>query len=289
MAKRKQADEKLRLSHSSANLLRGCEKRYHLYKVAHAKNDPDYEENDSLSIGKAFHHIQEKTKHQPAPLGKLLKECVESEDIGLKIIYFGLVAGMCQKYWTFHEDSGTEIIGIEYQILTDKVIGYVDIITKDRAGWYIEDLKCFKGFYPATAVKLPKDPQINLYAYHAPEIAERYGLKLEDFKGAGWRVITKSSARKRPSEKMSEYARRVAGLTKVHRIIVPADRLDPAEAMDLHTELFTTAELLHETDYRPDPNYNYCMNYFSPCQYWSKCYGKTYSESLEEAEGFLGK
>lgn len=279
------SNKTIRLSHSSANLLRGCERRYVEYKVKGTKPDSDYVESNALSVGKAFHYIQEKGRHEPTSLSLALKECHESEDIGLGHNDYGLVAGMSKAYWEFHKQSKTKVVGLEYKIETDNVVGFVDLVSIDESGkWYIEDLKCFKGFYPSAVVGLANDPQLNLYAYHAGDIAKEYGLKLNKFAGAGLRVVTKSTAKQQKKETLSDLAKRISRLVKVHRIIIPAEELHPERTMELHEDLYLTANSLHNTSHEPTQNFNYCMNYFSPCPYWSKCHGRNYTESMESVQ-----
>jgi hypothetical protein len=281
MTKRELTDT--RLSHSSANTLRSCEQKYVHYKVLGANPDPDYTESDALSVGKAFHYIQEQSRHEKTRLADYIEYCKTSEDIKLPEDKAGLVAGMCKAYWAFHAQSGTKIVDVEYKISTDHVVGYIDAITLDDQGkWYIEDLKCYKGFYPSSVVGLSRDQQLNLYAYHAADIAKTYKLRLRDFGGAGLRIVTKSSAKQKGTEGLRHYSDRLAKLIKIYRVIVPAEDLDPEAAMAEHENLQLIANNLHAQAYEPSRNYGSCLNYFSPCQYWSKCYGKTYTQMVEE-------
>ena len=280
---KRRAIEDGRLSHSSANLLRGCETRYFHYKVAGTKTDADYIDSDGLSVGKAFHYVQEWGKHQPVPLGTVLKQCAQDPEIALSPQYFGLVAGMSKAYWAYHAQSGTKVIDIEYKIDTRSVVGYIDLISQDEAGkWYIEDLKAYKGFSPNIAAGLARDPQLNLYAFHVSDIAKRCKLKIKDFGGAALRIVTKSSAKqKEGKENLAQFSDRVAKLTKIYRVVVPANELRPEETMQAHEDLQLIAHNIANEAYEPARNYNYCMNYFSPCPYWSKCHGKTFTEMSE--------
>lgn len=271
-----------RLSHSSANLLRGCETRYFYYKVLGAKSDSDYIDSDGLSVGKAFHHVQETGRHEQIPLGPVLKDCALDPDIQLSPSYFGLVAGMSKAYWAYHAQSGTKVIDVEYKIDTASVVGYVDLISMDEAGkWYIEDLKAYKGFSPATVTGLARDPQLNLYAFHMADISKKYKLKVKDFGGVALRIVTKSSAKQKDKENLAQFSDRVAKLTKIHRVVVPAKELRSEETVQAHEDLQLIAHNIANESYEPARNYAYCMNYFSPCPYWSRCHGKTFTEMSE--------
>lgn len=274
-----------KLSHSSASELRGCEYRWWLRKVKKTRADLDYRESDGLSVGKAVHHIQERSRHEPAALAPLLKECAVSSDIRLSKYNFGLVAVMCQVYWAYQAQCGLEVIGVEYEIDNERVSGFLDLISldPDTGLWFIEDLKCFKSFSPNTVVGLPKDPQLNLYAGFKNEVAKEYGLDPEKFGGAGYRVVTKTTSKVRESETITQFIARTRKLIKVYRVIVPASELAVEATGKNHSVVQLRAERILEGD-TPSKNYGYCMNYFSPCQFWSKCHGKTYTDSLEDAK-----
>jgi len=273
------------LSHSSAQEFRGCEYRWWLRKVEGIAPDSDYSDSDGLSVGKAFHHVQERSKHEPADLAELLKECEASKDIGLSAEHFGLVAVMSDVYWRYQAQSKLKVVGVEYAIESPNVSGFLDLISMDEDGvWYIEDLKCFKSFSINSVVGLPKDPQLNLYASFFSDVAKHYGLKAAKFGGAGYRIITKTTSKKRENETISAFVDRTRKAIKVYRMIVPVARLDTCGTRDRHDLTKTRADAIIKGETNPRRNYGYCMNYFSPCQFWSKCHGQTYSESVDSAK-----
>jgi len=121
------------LSHSSANSLLGCEQKYVHYKVLATKTDKDYEPSTALAIGKAFHSIMEKSKHEkPGSISTELYRCEKDTDIGLKEANFPLVHAMVLKYLRLHKSMNLNVLAVETELRTDWFLGYVDAIMSDE-------------------------------------------------------------------------------------------------------------------------------------------------------------
>lgn len=267
------------LSHSSAETLSTCEQRYHYYKIQQAPQDPDYQKADSLSLGSAFHKVLEDSKHEkPASIRDELIKCTQDPDIQLPESDILLAHAMVLKYLRLHKQMGLKVLAVEVDIETKEVKGYVDAIMEDGDGkWWIVDMKTWKDLKPHAVVMLQKDPQAMLYASHAALIAEQLGLDLSKFGGCRWRVVTKSSAKLQSKETEAEYIMRlVEKHLSAYDIPIPFQESDASERLEAHLVMHKrTTKLLKEA---PRRNYKACYNYFSPCPYWSRCYGKTYSE-----------
>jgi hypothetical protein len=265
------------LSHSSAQTLMTCEQRWVYYKVDGFPNDPDYEKADSLGLGSAFHKVLEDSKHEkPASIRAELEKCVLDPDVQLRKDDILLVHAMILKYLRLHKQMGFKVLAVETEVKTDSCILYVDAVMEDLQGfWWIVDLKTYKQL-PNVAM-LSRDPQLTLYASHAALIAEIYQLDLKKFGGVRWRVVTKSAAKMQPKEDEATFVKRlVEKHVKAYDIPVPKETLDTEERLAIHTALYKRSLKLAQS--APIRNYASCFNYYSPCQYWSRCYGKTYSE-----------
>lgn len=265
------------LSHSSAQTLMTCEQQYAYYKIDGFPHDPDYQKADSLALGSAFHKVLEDSKHEkPASIRAELEKCIDDPDIRLPADDLLLCHGMILKYLRLHKQMGFKVLAVETEIKTEWFHGFIDAVMEDHQGfWWVVDLKTYKTL-PNVAM-LTRDPQLNLYAGHAAVLAETLKLDLKKFGGVRWRVVTKSAAKMQPKEDEATFVKRlVEKHVKAYDIPVPAEVLAPEERLELHQALYKRSLKLVKT--KPVKNYASCFNYFSPCRYWSRCYGKTYTE-----------
>lgn len=273
------------LSHSSASTLLECEQRYVYYKIDGAKEDSDYVKADSLGLGSAFHKVLEDSHHEkPVSISAALQALVDDPEVKLNAEDLLLCHAMVLKYLRLHKQMGLKVLAVETEIKTKWVHGFVDAIMEDADGkWWIVDLKTYKDLKPSTVAMLSRDPQLTLYAAHAFYLAEIHGLDLSKFGGCRWRVVTKSSARQKATETEADFVKRLADdHVKAYDIPVQAAMFDTQERLDLHVDLHKRTQKLVKV--KPVRNYRACFNFFSPCPYWSKCYGKTYSEMLSDQE-----
>ena len=271
------------LSHSSASTLLECEQRYAYYKVDGFPNDPDYVKSDALAIGSAFHKVLEDSRHEkPESIRKAILACVEDPEIRLPESEVLLLHAMILKYLRLHKQMGFKVLAIEIGIETKEVIGYIDAVMEDHQGmWWIVDLKAKKSLSPTEIAMLKTDPQLNLYAAHAGMIADMLKLDVKKFGGCRWRVVTKTTAKQKTGESEADYVARLADSNvKAYDIPVPFDEAAAAERLETHLALHKRTKSLAKS--KPIKNFKACNSYFSPCPYWSRCYGKTYSESLDQ-------
>lgn len=269
------------LSHSSAKTLLGCEQKYVHYKVKGTKPDSDYEKSDALAVGSAFHWILEKSNHEkPESILDELAKCESDPDILLPPSQGPLVHAMVLKYLRLHKRMEFKVLQIEFQILTDFVTGFVDALMQDPDGrWWIVDLKTAANFYQANVPLLFLDPQLNLYAAHAEEIAERFDLDMAKFGGCRWRVTTKSRLKQKYDEDRMEYTKRLLKSVKCYDIEVPIEKMAPMDTLERHNKIFARSKQLYSPKAKPSKNFGNCMAFFKPCEYWSKCHGGLYSET----------
>lgn len=277
---RKLNKDDTRLSPSSASILRGCEQKWVHYKVNDTKYDEDYEEGDNLKIGKAFHWIIEQTEHKyPKRIVPYLKACTENEDILLEKDHYALIVGMVYSYTKYHAKSGLSIVAIEESIEDEKFNGHIDAIMKDKKDrWWICDNKTFAYFSPSQVSQFANHIQMNLYSYFAPQLAEEHDLDMNKFMGCRLFITTKPRVKRKKDETIGEMAERLKELCATWDVEIPISNMDPNLHMYLHDKLHTRSIKLRTGNTAPSRNYDYCMSYFRPCQYWSNCHGSTYSE-----------
>lgn len=272
-----------RLSYSSASELRGCEQRYYHRKVAGTKQDSDYEEGDAFSIGKAFHYILEHNRHEkPEKMGVWLRKCTREKDILLNPKYYALLSAMVLTYVKLHKKSRLKVVGVEDEIVEEDYFrGFIDVTLMDMKGnWWLSDMKTFKYFDGSNIAALRRNVQLTLYSAYAYQIAEKYGLDMEQFQGFMYRVVTKPGLKQTKHETQADYAKRLFRSCKAFQVEVPFELLDIDSIVEEHTRAQEIATMLIDDMKGPRKNYANCFSYFKPCPYWSKCHGgKTFTES----------
>jgi len=245
-----------------------CQQKYFYNKIAKVAKDSDYEEGDAMNFGKAFHKVLELTLHTSYSDKLILEAMAEFE---VDRFSRPLLTAMLDNYVKLHKASGLKVVRCEFQILTPEYNGFIDFIAQASNGWYIGDNKTAATYKEDIVKRLHLDEQVNLYSHFAPEIARALEMK-GPYLGFRYRQSIKSKAGT------------PAGLAKgtpTYDIEIPASMLKPEEAWSAHLERHGIAVELHN-GVAPKRNLNACMDYFRPCEHWSKCYGRLYSESAPE-------
>jgi hypothetical protein len=252
--------------------LGSCETKYYHRKVANTPKDSDYEESDALGLGKAFHAVLEKNLHKTFTEQEIISSIVE---FNVAPSDKDLLTTMLNKYVAFRIMSGIRVVKCELQITTSIYNGFIDYIAIQGNKWYIGDLKTAARHDESILSRLPLDPQLNLYAHFADEIdiavPEVVGL---EFAGCLYSQITKSKA---GTQKGLD-----AGV-KVYETFIPVEAMAPEVIWDLFQSAQTRAEEIHAGEV-PKKNFSSCFNFFSPCQYFSQCYGSTFTDNRNKVK-----
>lgn len=278
----------VRLSYSSLKNLQTCEQKFWHSKINKTENDPDYEESDALGVGKAFHQTLEKTNHKAVNIKDVDEALMEH---AVPQINRPMIIAMAMKAKELNEASGIDIVHCELELSHGDYVGYVDALGKEKdGGWWIIDLKSAGNYDPKLIPRLPLDLQLNLYAYFKDHIAGVLGLDPDKFRGCKYRQITKSKANKKAGESDAEFIKRLItpapdrynpGMVKApveaRDFTIPYFTMNPSMAWEIIQEnLIRARELQHGE--APKKNYNACMDFFKPCQYFSKCHGVTHTD-----------
>lgn len=266
------------LSPSSLALFQGCNRKYFYKKVVKYPIDTDTSDDLlSFAIGKAFHKVLEDTKHEleGVPLTKVVEVCTSFGLDGDE--WSPMVAAMLMQYKAMHKNAGLSAHTCEVIVETDQFYGIVDVILVDKdMNWWIGDMKTAGTWRPEMDVpKLPRHPQLNLYAYHHLELAEMLDLDPDKFKGCRYRVTTKSKLVKKVSESVYEYIQRMREKIISLDIILPIAIMAPGSIYGIHqTAARYIAEFSPKLDEASfDQNFGNCTAYFRPCEFWSRCHG----------------
>lgn len=274
-----------RLSHSSANLLRSCERRYWHYKVNKTVEDPDYNRDlQSFAVGKVFHQVLEDHMHKkPEKIVHVIEAACA--DNGCDPESIPMVHAMLLRYYEEHKKAGLSVVKCEYQIDAEEVVGYVDVIMKEEDGsWWIVDLKTYKSMSFVKPANLTRDYQLNLYAAYKEEMAEEFGLDIDKYKGCVLRVVTKPALKQKASETYIEYVSRMKKSAKFFDIKIPHRLMHPQEIYETHLELHEKSMEMRKWDKKGSCNYNSCFSYFSPCPYYSQCHDDTFTSLQKELQ-----
>jgi hypothetical protein len=271
-------DEDVRLSHSSAQLLRSCERRYWHYKVDKTEVDPDYDKDlQSFAVGKVFHQVLEDNNHEkPEKIVNTIEAACEQHSCDFESI--PMIHAMLLRYYEEHKKNKLEVVKCELKLDADEVIGFIDVIMKEPSGkWWIVDLKTYKSMYFVKPANLTMDYQLNLYSYFAPEIAKELQLDPLGFQGCILRVVTKPSLKQRKEESYVEYVSRMKESAKFYDIKIPKSYMNPTEVFNSHYMLYKKSLEMRKWNAKGSCNYNNCFSYNSPCPYYSKCHDGTYT------------
>jgi hypothetical protein len=194
-----------------------------------------------------------------------------------------MILAMCLKYWELHSKQGLTIICCEMEIGDINVIGYIDAVMSDENGfWYIVDLKTAGRLNSSLLSRLSRDVQLNLYSYYASQVAAVYGLDLSMFAGTRYRVTTKCTIKKQARETAHAFRERCYGKIESYDIFIPEKDLIAEEThasiLKLRDE---SMKLLEKREHEVPQNMSYCENYFKPCEWWSLCYGNTFTDGAK--------
>jgi len=275
------------LSYSSMCDLATCEAKYYFRKVAMVPKDADAEESEALGVGKAFHEYLEDVLHgekfnaktfDSAVMAKAIEHNVEEEA--------HLIGAMALAYMKLHKASGLIVVKCEQQVETPKYNGFIDVILKDASGnWWIGDLKTAARFDDKKVAQLPKDQQLNLYSYFADHLAGFFDLDPKKFKGCRYRVTTKTKSVVKANESITDFAKRMVdkGSVTSYDAIIPVDVMD-IENTWKHFEVMQERAVAIQNGEMPTKNLGACMNFFRPCDYWSQCHGKCFTDMTTKPE-----
>jgi len=276
----------MKISYSGQSLMKACEKRFFLEKVAKASPDADYADDfTALQFGTAFHYVLEHSKHDhklfsEELLNKAMKEA-GFDDFAREIKF--KVYACLTSYYKLRKASGLTLVASEYKVGDDDIVGYADaILTDSNQSWSILDNKTSGWVQPEMFPRLTRDPQLNLYAAYAADMAKTHGLDLEKFTGIRYNVVQKPKHVVKKDESMKDYCTR--SNPACYEVFIPKEQLVPSDAVHLIKSALAKAKLL--TEETAEPNYSNCLQYNRPCPFWSRCYGVTYSDSQKNLKVF---
>lgn len=269
------------LSYSSFTEYQGCNRKWFLRRVLKLPIDTDAsEDTEAFNVGKAFHKCLEDTKHNLT--GFTLQACADV------CVEFGLedpdtaamIYAMLSKYKKVHEKSGLKVVSCETTIESPVFYGVIDaVLYEEGVGFWICDIKTAGSWTKSNINAAASHTQLNIYAKYADLVAYAVGMKDAPFLGCRLRTTVKSRIGRKANEEISSYIKRMAEGIASYDIsipvgVMPVDKINKVHAAAAARVLSAKAE---DEDNYP-PNFNNCMSYFKPCEHYSKCHGRNFSE-----------
>jgi len=269
------------LSYSSFTEYQGCNRKWFLRKVLKLPIDSDASEDTlAFNIGKAFHKCLEDTKHnlKGFKFDDAMAACVtfgiEDEDTA------AMVYAMLSKYKTLHEKSGLKVAACETTIESPVFFGVIDsVMYEEEAGWWICDLKTAGSWTASNVNTAASHTQLNIYAKYSDLIAKAVGMEHVPFLGCRLRTTVKSRLQRKGGEGLAEYIQRMAAGIKSIDIAIPVGVMPVDKINKIHE--MTAKKILSAKPKDEDkfpPNFNNCMSYFKPCEHFSKCHGRNFTD-----------
>ena len=281
------------LSFSSSTVLKNCERKYWHAKVNKTPVDSDAQVSTlAMNLGKVLHKCTEVSYHgeRPLPIQVMKESCVD-EDVCFET-NGPMIMAMYRKYKELHLKSGLKCEIPELAVKDGRFVGYVDGIMSDEKGWWIEDTKTAGSLRRDLRERLPVDPQLNIYAHKVLKM-NLEGFPADKFLGTRYRVVLKSKATVQPHDKKKAVAEnrsvfevfsdRMYKSIKAYEFIVPAKAMHhEAEGREFERLQRRQASIWNGTR-KPHQNLTYCDSYYKPCEWFSQCHGRNYTdESLVE-------
>ena len=275
-------------SYSQSTTLQDCERKYFLKYIIKQPIDKDFVQKDYFTVGQAFHKVMEVTYHGTRKnFEEVFSACMKEYEAKLNDTDKGVVWGMCAEYTTFFKKTGLEVVAVETRYEPTGVTLIIDAIVIDTLGvfgkkglWYILDLKTassFDQFKPAT---LARDPQLNLYAAYRGLVIlslKRSDISEESFGGVALAEVSKAKLKFKDSDTIESYGKRCAGSSKVRLTYISRDNLLEKYSFSefnkyyaRRMEIFKEFESTQKTTTRC--NFQNCVKWGSPCEYFSCCH-----------------
>jgi hypothetical protein len=134
----------------------------------------------------------------------------------------------------------------------------------------------------STIQTLPSHPQLNLYAKHRELVAYAAGLDETKFMGVAYLATTKSRLKKKAKESLEEFVGRLSESVKSIWVFIPNSVLLIREVSDAHAAAswFIDSYSYPDKEGQFTRNYGNCMAYFKPCQFYSRCHTRLFTEDV---------
>jgi hypothetical protein len=266
------------LSYSSMNEILGCEQKYAYRKILELPSDEDYkQETDAMDLGSVFHKCLELCKHDLVGFGfPTMLECIAEYPETLDIKIHGpLLWAMLRRYKLLHEDSGLSVKHVELELSGKEHVGFIDVVLEEEAGYWVTDIKTAGLLSRFLSSRLCADRQLNMYVGWL----EKNKILDKPILGCRYRVMTKSRLKQKKDETFKEFSTRIFNGINAYEYVIPRDTMNPQDSLETFAkarkrqkQLFKNAE--------PVKNFNFCESYFRPCQFWSRCHGKNFTDDF---------
>jgi len=251
----------VKMSASGANLYLSCQRKYWHKRINKTPNDRDYTEPTYFAFGAAHAELQELFCKDPMTCQAIMSVCARH---GLDVNKSAQMMAVLRKYYSSFRTG--KVLEKEKWLEHDVLVGKIDkLMLIDGKRLIVED-KTAHEINPAIYEVLKTDTQLCLYS-----------ACREQFEADGilYRVVSKPKERRKKAETWQEYTQRCT--CEALEIEFSFDDLDVQGCLD-RLEVVRKEVEGKETPELFACNYQACMHNYSPCQYYSQCHSKTYTE-----------
>ncbi len=276
------------LSYSSMVNILTCEQKYAWDKVMGLSPDTDYEQaKDALDLGSVFHKCLEVCEHdlngfKYGTITDIMSE--KDEDTG-ELLYGSLdpdwhgplILAMLRRYKNMHESVGLRVASIEMELLyKEDFKGFIDVVLESDKGYWITDIKTTADASRyIVAEKLRNDRQLNLYIHFYNKVMK----PAKPILGCRYRAIKKctKATKRRKNESLKQFSERIYGQIMAHEYVIPVEQMDPDGAYETFKKVRQRQRGLHKNS-SPIRNFKACNDFNRPCEFWSKCHGRNFTD-----------
>jgi len=276
------------LSNSSANVLQACQRKFAHQYVCKNKKDPDYVDPLYFAFGRAFHECLDAFDHDYRKFNRdvFFSICKQKHQLAYDSV--AKIEACLRRYFANFSSDRYEIVGKEVKFVGKILQGVVDLVLREREGerWWISDVKTVGIALEPREIKkakLVKDQQIGIYTAFALDIAPYCGVDPQYFQGFLYREIEKPRVRIKSGETYDQFNLR-CGTPAGREIVLVRDEIDANAAYEnflkIHQIAMETFALVEKEGIESTvQDMKNCVQFGSPCPWFSQCYGKTYSQS----------
>lgn len=268
-----------RISVTSHNMYCSCQRKYWYKYIVKQDQDDDWVDPGYFRFGKAAHECLESCRYDgmKQDTNVMRRICAShelSESDTAKVL-------ACVRGY-FAQWLHTEIIGAEIWIENEFMTGKVDAVARQDDQLFIVENKFLSEIPPSIELDLPVDPQLNLYASCADLIEDKLDQKRIKGKIAGiwYRIIRKPKERQKKAEELFTYSARCT--IEGFEWKAPLSRLKSEDAFSgIKATLAEISRKYNEDEFIR--NTRSCVQYGSPCPYYSKCHDILYSQRKDDS------
>lgn len=283
------------VSSSMIKSYRSCQSRFAHRFIQKTAVDSDYAPPHWGGFGRAYHAILERMLYKRSNFDHGILRDVVTEN---KLHWESDGPKLLACVFSFFENNellpSLDLVACEVNFANQHNQGAVDAIFRwASGGWFIVDNKTVGvPFDAAIASKISSDIQMNMYAINAPAIAKvctgiGHPLHADDFLGVLYWEVRKVSQRYKEGETFDQFYARIK-VPDFRSTVIAKAQFNPSVQAEISDATIAIHHLQTETNLGVEPpkSRNNCVEFGTPCAYYSKCHNMNYSDAKTMAADF---